>query len=70
MKSIPYIFSHTDEYVGKRVRCIHMYDPYPVEPQTMGTITYVDDGGVIHVNWDNGRRLGLIPDEDDFEIYD
>lgn len=70
MKPLPYIFSHTTEYVGKRIRCIHMYDPQPIEPNTLGTIFHVDDIGQIHVKWDNGRSLAIIPEEDDFEIFD
>ena len=29
-----------------------------------GTITYVDGLGTLHVDWDNGRSLGLIPRRD------
>jgi hypothetical protein len=47
-----------------------MYDPNPIQPNTYGTIIMVDSMGTIHVSWDNGRTLGVIPDEDDFEIYD
>jgi len=42
----------------------------PVESGTLGTIRHVG-GGVINVNWDNGRSLGLIEGEDTYEIlYD
>jgi hypothetical protein len=55
--------------VGKRVRLISMDDPYSklVEGDE-GTITHVDDIGTIHVRWDNGSGLGLIPGEDKFVI--
>jgi len=55
--------------VGKRVRLIEMgSDPRPISPGELGTIDSIDDIGTIHVNWDSGRRLGLIPGEDMFEI--
>jgi hypothetical protein len=56
--------------IGKRIKLIQMNDPYPVEPNTMGTISRVDDLGQIHVIWDNGRRLSVIPEEDEFEIFE
>ena len=53
---------------GTRVRLLHMEDPQPIEPGTLGTVTYVDDIGTIHCDWDNGRTLGLVPSEDAFEV--
>lgn len=41
-------------------------DPNPVAPGTRGTVRSVDDIGTVHVDFDNGRRLGLIPSEDCF----
>lgn len=57
--------------IGKRVRVITMVNENnPVESGTLGTIRHVG-GGVINVDWDNGRSLGLIEDEDEYEIlYD
>jgi len=56
--------------IGKRVELISMVnDPHPVESGTYGTITHVG-GGVINVNWDNGRTLGLIEGEDQYIILD
>jgi hypothetical protein len=49
---------------------ILMNDDYPVEPNTTGTIMSVDDLGQIRVNWDNGRVLSVIPEEDKFEIFE
>lgn len=54
--------------VGTKVRLISMKDEFRVPPETIGTITLVDDVGTLHVNWENGSTLGLIVDEDDFEI--
>ena len=54
---------------GTRIRLNHMDDPYaPVPPGTTGSVAYVDDAGNVHMKWDNGRGLSLIPDEDDFTI--
>lgn len=33
-----------------------------------GTVTFVDDIGQIHVNWDNKRTLALDPKVDRFSI--
>lgn len=59
----------TDDLVGKRVRCIEMKDEHPIPKDTIGTIYHVG-GDVINVNWDNGRRLGLVIDVDEFELVD
>jgi hypothetical protein len=56
--------------IGKKIRMIKMDDPYPVEPNTTGTIMSVDGLGQIRVNWDNGRVLSVIPEEDEFEIFE
>ena len=41
-------------------------DPRPIPPGTKGTVRIVDDMGTVHCDFDNGRRLGLIPGEDTF----
>jgi hypothetical protein len=55
---------------GKRVRIIEMIDDYAVPEGTEGTILHTDDAGTIHVHWDNGRMLGIIPEIDKYEILD
>ena len=52
---------------GTRLELISMEDPFaPIEPGTKGTVEFVDDMGQIHMKWDNGRTLALIPGEDSF----
>ena len=43
-------------------------DPRPIPSGTVGTVRHVDDIGTIHCDFDNGRKLGLIPGEDSFHI--
>lgn len=50
-----------------RIRLDCMYnDPRPVEPDTKGTVEVIDDMGTIHCRFDNGRRLGISPEVDEF----
>ncbi len=51
---------------GTRIELQHMEDPQPVPDGTRGSVAYVDDAGTIHMKWDNGRTLGLVPGEDQF----
>lgn len=43
-------------------------DPHPIPPGTKGTVDHVDDIGIIHCHFDNGRYLGVVPGEDSFHI--
>lgn len=52
--------------VGDRIVCIYCNDRFtPIEPGTFGTVTVIDDAGTVHVDWDNGRRLGLVYSDGD-----
>lgn len=54
---------------GQRERLIATSDPYTTLcPGAAGTVTLVDDLGTVHVDWDTGSNLGLIPGEDSREI--
>jgi len=54
---------------GTRIELISMTDPYsPVPPGTKGEVRRVDDGGTLHMKWDNDRTLGVIPGEDQFTV--
>lgn len=55
--------------VGTRIEIIHMYDLYgPIKPGTQGMVDSVDDVGTLHMRWDNGRTLGIVPGEDQFKV--
>ena len=54
---------------GTRIRLNSMNNPYaPVTPGTEGIVDLVDDAGQLHMKWDNGRTLALIPGEDSFTV--
>ena len=54
---------------GTRIRLNSMEDPYaPIAPGTEGVVDFVDDIGTIHIKWNNGRSLGIVPGEDSFSV--
>lgn len=54
--------------VGQRVRLIRCSDPYTrIQPGTEGEVVFVDALGSVHVRWDDGSKLGLIPGEDSWQ---
>lgn len=53
---------------GSRVRLVRSTDPYTrLAPGELGTVSLVDDVGTVHVHWDSGSNLGLVPDADVWE---
>ena len=54
---------------GKRIRLTEdMDDPQPIRKNEEGTIKFTDGIGQIHVKWDSGRSLAVIPNVDKFVI--
>lgn len=50
---------------------MEMHDPLdPVPEGTCGTVDFVDDAGQIHMRWDNGRTLAILPFLDLFKIME
>lgn len=50
---------------GTRIVLDRMNDPYTkLKPGDTGTVSFVDDAGTIHVDWDNGSFLGVVFNED------
>ena len=58
------------DLIDKRVRLTApMNDPFPIEVGSEGVV-YNVGLDVINVKWDNGRQLGLIIGEDQFELVE
>jgi hypothetical protein len=54
---------------GDRVRLISTSDPHvELEEGTEGTVEFVDSMGTVHVRFEDGTTLGLVADEDAFEL--
>ena len=51
---------------GTRIMLEHMEDNWAVPRGTCGSVTQVDDAGTVHMKWDNGRSLGIVPQVDQF----
>lgn len=50
---------------GTRIELIKCDDPWSkLKPGDQGVINDIDGIGTVHINWDSGSRLGLIPGED------
>ena len=48
--------------VGDRVRLVRCDDEWTrLNPGTLGTVSFVDDLGTVHVQWDSGARLDGLP---------
>lgn len=55
--------------VGDRVRLVRCTDPHTqIKPGARGDVDYIDAMGTIHVRWEDGSNLGLIPGVDIWEI--
>ncbi len=53
---------------GTIVKLISMNDVQSPPIGTIGEVTMIDDMGSVHVNWQNGSTLALIPNVDSWEI--
>lgn len=55
---------------GTRVELVHFEDePYStLRPGDTGTVESVDDGGNIHIRWDNGSSLAAIYGVDSLKV--
>lgn len=51
---------------GTRIELDSMAGERQMPSGLQGTVEFVDDIGQIHVKWDNGSSLALVPEEDSF----
>ena len=56
--------------VGCRIVLDEMDDRQAPPRGTQGTVQFVDDAGTIHVQWDTGSSLGLVPGADEWEVIE
>lgn len=57
--------------IGARIQLRYTSDLYTLLcPGEAGYVVDVDDTGIIHVEWDSGSSLGLIPDIDSWQILE
>lgn len=55
--------------IGTRIKLLEdMGDSQPIKAGEMGTVDFIDSMGSLHMRWDNGSGLAIIPDVDKFEI--
>lgn len=50
--------------------CLDFMDEAGMPSGLQGTVAFIDDAGQIHMHWENGRSLALIPGEDSFHRVD
>ena len=54
---------------GTKVRFVFTDDPYcTLRAGEQGTVESVDDMGTVHIRWQSGSGLGMIPGTDEFDI--
>lgn len=53
---------------GTTIRLIYMHNEPQMASGLIGTVEFIDDAKQIHVKWENGSSLALIPEVDKFEI--
>jgi len=52
--------------VGDRVALVHCADEYTrLRPGEVGTVSFVDSVGTVHVDWDSGSTLGMVAEAGD-----
>lgn len=57
-----------EKLIGKRVELINMKGETSLVEGDKGEVKFIDDINQIHVEWDNGSRLALIPGTDSYKV--
>ena len=56
---------------GTKLQLLSMRnEKYPILPGTIGEVTHIDDLGSIHMKWQNGSSLAIIPEVDSFKVLE
>lgn len=57
------------DLLGKQIQLVFTDDQYTnLKPGNIGIVNFIDDFGTVHVNWDDGSSLGLIPGIDKWRV--
>ena len=54
--------------VGTKIELVHMEDTHPVPSGTKGVVSFIDDIGPLHIDWENGSSLALVYGVDKFNV--
>lgn len=54
--------------VGTKIQLDHMDGEKDMPDGLLGEVKFVDDQGQLHMKWQNGHSLALVPNADDFHI--
>lgn len=53
---------------GDRIELVYTSDQFTnLQPGDQGTVTMIDAMDTVHVRWDSGSTLGMVPGEDNFK---
>lgn len=61
-------YEKNKHYLGKTVELVFMDDPQAPPAGTRGVVSQVDAIGQLHVRWETGSGLALIPGLDKFKV--
>ena len=53
---------------GTKIKLIYMHGEPQMPCGLIGSVRFIDSANQIHVTWQNGSSLALIPEIDKFEI--
>ena len=57
------------EKPGDRIQLTFTDDQYTtLKSGDKGTVNFIDDYGTVHINWDEGSTLGLVPNYDEWIV--
>lgn len=57
--------------IGSKIKLLEkMEDIQGIKAGQLGILEYIDDEGSLHMRWDNGSGLAIIPETDKFEVIE
>jgi len=57
--------------IGSKIKLLEdMEDTQGLKSGQIGILEFIDDEGSLHMRWDNGSGLAIIPETDKFEVIE